>query len=277
MRFRPLFPSAVLASLLVGFAGCSMPAFTHEELAEKTFAAKPKPTIYVETFNGQIDVKADGPALLLAKVWKRGSGGSEEAAKDDCENVEVAFEEEPGNVFRIVARRKDGSSWSGRSGARVELLVPVDATLNLKTSNGAVAVAGPTRGLTVKSSNGSLSAKGGKGLFDLQTSNGRVEVEAEEADLKLKSSNGKLRFVGSLAAGEHTLQTSNGTIDVQLPSDASFKLDAVTSNGRVSCAFDLKSKEKERKSRLAGVVGDSPLATLTLKTSNGSVEVEKRD
>ncbi len=155
--------------------------------------------------------------------------------------------------------------------------MPEAAQLDLKTSNGAVTVNGATRRLVAKSSNGAMSAKGGSGLIDLKTSNGRIEVEAVKADLKLQSSNGKLRFVGSLAEGEHAMQSSNGSIDVQLPADSSFKLDAVTSNGKVSCDFEMKSKEKERKSRLVGSVGSSPMSTLTLKTSNGSIDVEKKD
>lgn len=268
----------LLAALSLGLTGCSMNLATHEELVEKTFAAKPKPTVIVETFNGAIDVKVDGQALLLAKVRKRGSGATEDAAKADCANIEVTFEEEAGNTFRITAKRIGNSSWSGNSGAAVEILVPENAALELKTANGAVNANGAFRSLTTKSSNGAISAKGGSGIIDVQTSNGSVEVEATTADLlKMQSSNGRLRFVGSLGEGEHSMKTSNGSVNVQLPSETSFRLDASTSNGRVGCEFDLRKKEKERKSQLIGTVGTKPLATLTIKTSNGTVEIEKRD
>jgi hypothetical protein len=269
-------------SLLAGLwplalAGCSLNLTTHEELVEKALAARPKPTVKVDTFNGAIDVKIDGQALVLAKVRKRGSGATAEAAKADCDKVEVVIEEEPGNAFHIFVRRAPGSTWSGNSGGSVELLVPEEAILDLKTSNGAIDVAGPSRSLSAKSSNGPLSAKGGSGIFDLQTSNGAIEVEATKADLKAQSSNGRLRFVGSLAEGEHFLRTSNGSVNVQMPSDSSFKLDASTLNGRVKCEFDLGKTERERKTHLVGVAGQSPLAKLTIRTSNGTVEIEKRD
>lgn len=270
LRSAPFF-----ALLLPCLVGCHQ-LVSHEELVEESFATRAKPTVIVDTFNGAIDVKSEGQALLLAKVFKRGSGATPESARADCEQIEVSITEEPGNVFRIVAKRPDGS-WMPRGGARIEILVPVEATLELKSSNGTINVEGNPANITARTSNGAMHAKGGRGRRELKTSNGRIEVEAEQAELKLESSNGRLRFVGSLAAGNHLLASSNGSVDVQIPESSSFQLDASTSNGRIRSAFEFSKSEKSKRGRLAGTVGKNPEATLKITTSNGSIDIEGID
>lgn len=268
---RAAAPGVFLCLLL---AGCSAGhPFSHEETVEKTFATKAKPRVIVETFNGPVDVKVDGQALLLAKVIKKGTGITQEAAREDCGNIEVMFTEEQDNTYRIVAKRTNG--WQGRSGATVELVVPEQAELELKSSNGSIEVVGPAADLKARTSNGPITTKGGKGRRELYSSNGRIEVEADAAELKLDTSNGRIRFVGSLLAGEHLLDSSNGSITVILPATATFKVDASTSNGSIKSEFELSESSRAKRTRLIGSVGTNPTAELKIKTSNSSIDIEK--
>jgi hypothetical protein len=63
-------------------------------------------------------------------------------------------------------------------------------------------------------------------------------------------------------------------VTVALPADSRFRLDAQTSNGRVTCGFEHKKPEGKGKSRLQTAVGESPAVSLKLRTSNGNVAVQ---
>jgi DUF4097 and DUF4098 domain-containing protein YvlB len=68
--------------------------------------------------------------------------------------------------------------------------------------------------------------------------------------------------------------TSNGPITVTLPTGASAKLKATTSNSSIHCDFDLSGPITQSKTRLEGNIGSGgPLLDLT--TSNGSIRVQR--
>src|SRR5262249_22764113 len=115
--------------------------------------------------------------------------------------------------------------------------------------------------------------EGGSGNLDLHTSNGRIDVKAAKAKVSAQTSNGSVRFAGGLADGEHSFQTSNGGLTLTLPADSRFRLDAQTSNGRVSCRFPHKPPQGKAKTRLQATVGEDPAVSLKLRASNGGIEV----
>jgi DUF4097 and DUF4098 domain-containing protein YvlB len=107
--------------------------------------------------------------------------------------------------------------------------------------------------------------------MDLQTSNGAITIEADRAEVTAHTSNGAIRFRGSLARGEHSLHTSNGSIDVGVPANAQFRFDAQTSRGTIVNAFSKEQPTGKAKNHLAGTVGENPSTSLQLRTSNGSI------
>jgi DUF4097 and DUF4098 domain-containing protein YvlB len=287
--------SILIVSLVTAvptLSGCSLAnLFTAEEEVEESFDVAGVPQVVVNTFNGQIDVTTGSGDTVLATVTKRGSGSSQEAADADLDNIEVDMSRE-GNKIRITARSRD-QKIMGNRGARVKLEVPTGSVLDLHTtngkvtaigemgdvavhsSNGAIQVKGSKGKLNLDTSNGSITAEGGQGRADLNTSNGSIECKAKEALVTAHTSNGNIRFAGTLAAGDHSLESSNGRIVLTLPADARFRLDAQTSNGKVSNAFSLSKTEAVSKNRVRGTIGENPAATVKLHTSNGHIEISQ--
>ncbi len=113
--------------------------------------------------------------------------------------------------------------------------------------------------------------------MDLRTSNGKIQVKADQAMLTGRTSNGSIRFEGSLAGGDHSLITSNGSIHVFLPENAHLKVDADTSNGSVTTAFSSsENRVRGRRLRLqTNIGGDDPSSSLKLHTSNGTIALDK--
>jgi DUF4097 and DUF4098 domain-containing protein YvlB len=271
---KPAFIGALLAGLALALSACTGGNVTAEEIVAQSFDTSASPRVVVETFNGHIEVAAGAEADVLAEVTKRGAGFSLAGAEDDLKNVEVTMTQE-GDTVRIVARRTGGPQLMGNSGASIELTVPAGASLDLHTSNGHIGSNGVTGDISMDTSNGALEVDGGGGRIDLSTSNGRIDVEARDAVVDARTSNGRIGFRGSLAEGNHGFRTSNGRIEITLPSSAQFRIDASTSNGDVSTEFPVSRSGSTRDEELHGVVGENPDASITATTSNGDIDIRR--
>src|SRR5262249_10830917 len=161
-----------------------------EEAVAKLFNTKQVPRVVVETFNGAIEVTARPKGGVAAKVTKTVQASSEEAAKEDLKNVDVQMTQE-GDTVRITAKSEGDHPTTNRAAA-VELQVPPGAILELKTSNGNVAISAPTGDAKVRSSNGQIEVKGSKGNLDLKTSNGNIAADGAAGKLDLHTSNGAI-------------------------------------------------------------------------------------
>jgi DUF4097 and DUF4098 domain-containing protein YvlB len=261
-----------------------------EETISKSFKTKAVPNLVVETFNGPISVTTGREGTVQVKVVKTIHADSEEAAKDDLKNVDVSLTQED-NAIRITAKT-EGHHLQTQRAAAVVLQAPPGARLELRTSNGAVTASGPVGDVAVHTSNGKIevgSTKGkvnlitsngpisvdeGTGPFDLTTSNGRIDIKAAKAVVKARTANGGIEFHGNLGAGSHSFHTTNGSISLTLPSDAQFRVDAVTSHGQVTSSFPVKGADRRPKTQLQATVGDDPSINIKMATTNGNIEIK---
>jgi DUF4097 and DUF4098 domain-containing protein YvlB len=283
----------LFAGTVAMLTGCAMPVpnAKAEAVVESKFDVGKAPKIVVEMFNGGIDIFAVAEeGAVQAKVIKRGQGPTDEEAQKALKNIEVKMTKE-GDTVHIIARRLDPQVQGCGASATVE--VPPGAVVDLRTANGGVNVVGLTGGVVTTTSNGGVKVKGNKGpvqaetsnggiavegvtgLLDLKTSNGNVEIDARNALVKARTSNGGIRFKGSLADGEQSFHSSNGRIGLTLPAESRFRVEAQTSNGRITTDFPVKGASKQRKNHLEGTVGAEPSMTLKLQTSNGGIEIKK--
>jgi DUF4097 and DUF4098 domain-containing protein YvlB len=271
-------------------ANINISLFTAEEAVSQTFTAD-KPHVVVQTFNGSIDVITGSDNTVKIDVTKRGGGNSQDAAQADLKNVEVTMTQDGGTI-RVTAQRTDRRIDIGNSGAAAKLRIPNGSTLELRSSNGNITSSGPVADVTAETSNGWIDVKSALGQLDLQTSNGNVTVNGGSGRLRLetsnggidatadnvviegRTSNGSIHFTGSLAAGSSELRTSNAGIVATLPANASFSLDAETSNSKITSDFAVTTTGASD-TLLRGTVGSSPEASLTLNTSNGSIDLNK--
>lgn len=291
----PSFIRTVLPLVALSLVGCratilSDQVTTQQELSQ-TFEVAGTPRIVCDTYNGNIDVFVVSEKSVQARITKRGSGSTFEAALEDLDNIDVQMTQD-GDVIRILARRTDRSS-GGNSGASAELEVPVGSILELASTNGAVKVTGRSGDTVVKTSNGSILVKEararlrlhttngsiqveeGRGPLELATSNGSIKVTGEEAVIQAQSTNGGIDFRGTLADDEQIFKTSNGRVTLALPPSAQFQIDAKTSQGKIRPEFTLTKKDAAGKGHLRGEVGQSPTCSIKIQTSNGSIDIKK--
>ncbi len=293
--FRKLMSLVIvtLAVLLLSACGAnfSLNLFTADETVSQSFTAATTPHVVVEVFNGGIDVTTGSdPQAVRIDVTKRGGGNSQPDAQDDLKNVEVTMTQS-GDTIRVVARRTDRQVDIGNSGASAKLRVPNGTILDLRASNGPVTISGPVGDATAQTSNGPIAARGslgqlnlttsngpvtidgGSGALSVETSNGPITMNADKATVSAHTSNGPITFTGSLT-GRNDLRTSNGSVSVTLPADATFAVNASTSNNKITSDFPVTSSDRGD-TFLRGTVGNDPGTTLELQTSNSPIELRQ--
>jgi DUF4097 and DUF4098 domain-containing protein YvlB len=261
---------------MVGCAAIMANQVKAEKTEERSFTVSAKPAVTVETFNGDIRVATTPESKIEAIVTKTGSGANKAAAEADLDYVKVDYIQE-GDTVKIIAKRTRPKTF-GSSGAELELKVPAHAWLALTTQNGSISTRAMENEVVAHTSNGLIEVTGSKGKLELETSNGEIKIEAEGAIVDAATTNGNVSFSGKLDKGSHRLETSNGSIDLKLPSTAQFQFTASTSNGAVSNHFPgLQAKSgKAGTNRLAGLVGSgsAPEIEVRLETSNGNITIE---
>jgi DUF4097 and DUF4098 domain-containing protein YvlB len=160
----------------------------------------------------------------------------------------------------------------------VTLLVPAATRLELETSNGPISVSDVSGGVDARTSNGPVTLAGTSGAVAIETSNGPVTVGATDpVTLDVHTSNGGITFDGSLQPGDTVLETSNGPVELRLPADAAFTIDATTSNNKVSSEFAADGATTESELRDTFGAPDQAAGTsVTVRTSNGPIVLKQR-
>ncbi len=264
---------------LLAMAGCA--ALNADQVQstvteQRSFTTSSQPSVIVAIYNGSITVSSGSQNKVEAVLTKTGSGASTEVAEAELSSVSVEYSQD-GETIRILARRT-GPRSSGSSGAAVKLWVPARAVLSLRTSNGEITADRIQGQITAHSSNGKVDIRGAKGRLDIETNNGPIAIDAIAATVVAGTSNGDIHFAGALDQGEHTLSTSNGNIELVLPSTAQFHFKARTSNGKVTNRFPKLQPSRGRPggNHLSGLVGSGTKADIDviLETSNGSITLE---
>jgi DUF4097 and DUF4098 domain-containing protein YvlB len=276
--------SAALMGLIVSVAiaavvgGCStaQPVRSRDTVG-LTLAVPSGTPARVETFNGGIEVSTTSSPEITASVVRTGEGSDEQAAAADRDAIEVTLELVDGVAFLHAVYTPSPDSISGGRGAAVKLRVPSTTSLELATSNGPITVHDTTGGLTAQTSNGPVNLAGVSGTLAVATSNGPVKVSTNApVALDLHTSNGGITFDGSLQQGQATIEASNGPVELRLPADAAFTIDASTSNGKITSDFQVEGTASD--GALKGTAGspeDAATTDVTVRTSNGPITLKQ--
>jgi hypothetical protein len=303
---------ALAALLLVPFQiGCDLEdlAGASDQFREDfqyTYDLKPGGRLSVDNYNGSIEILG----------WEKNSvqiTGTKYASRSEVmkqTKIEIKADD---NSVAIRTVRPDRYH---NSGAKYFIRVPRQVQLDrITSSNGQIRVEdvqGPAR---LETSNGALRLRRIEGPVNARTSNGGVDGDDLVGDVTLHTSNGAIRLdrvAGELEAtssngGIHIrlqkpkagapvrLQTSNGSIDLELgalddneihistsnsgitlraPALVKARLRASTSNASIKSDFDVTTRGSISKNHLEGEInGGGPL--IDLSTSNGTIRIEK--
>jgi hypothetical protein len=264
-----------------------------EEVQNVSIKTSNAPTVVVDLTNGAIEIEATAEGEVSVKVTKQAQAVTQEAAREAMKHLVV---DNKGNKDKVtVTATRDQEKLNEASvGASASIKVPAGAVLELKSHNGGVKVKGGKGSLVVHTSNGAIEVAenrstqhlstrngaiivtGATGKLELETNNGRLAVQATNAVVQAMTHNGEVKFEGSLAAGDHKLRTNNGGVSLTLPADSQFRIDAQTHHGSIQNGFEVRKSGTESKSHLTGTVGNEPSTSIKIETHNGSIQIQPK-
>ncbi len=270
MRIEFLLPA--VAAALLSLTACDIEDFNVGHFTKDfhyTYPMAANGKLSVETFNGSIEVTGWDQDTIEISGTKQ---GPTQAAADE---LQVSVDHSANAVSVRVVRP---STRRNNLGARFVIKVPRHAVLDrLVSSNGAIRTidgAGPAR---LKTSNGTIQVTALAGSLEAQTSNGRITADLASADgpVHVETSNGSVELrLPSKFDDEVRAHTSNGGITLRAPSTLNARVAARTSNGKITSDLEMRTSGEISRNRLEGMIGaGGPLIELT--TSNGGIRIAR--
>jgi len=200
------------------------------------------------------------------------------------------------STLRDVRVRLNGNevSASGPEGEQwvVFYLVhaPQNATLDLNTHNGPIAVRDVTGTIAAHAVNGPISVKQSNGSIDLNTVNGPIAYSGTSGTVKLNATNGPIAVKLSSAQWNGSIDghSQNGPIALKVPHDFNSRV-TITSDGSgpIACHSDLcraasralrESRQDDGDSRGPRTITfGSGSGNISLTTVNGPIGVKELD
>lgn len=123
---------------------------------------------------------------------------------------------------------------------------------------------------------GDLQAKSLVGPLRLITKSKDIHLDNVSGDIKLRDSNGSVELhAGKLPLGSMDIENSKGDIQLVLPADSAFNLQARTRDGDIQSDFNqIKVSSDNGRSTASGTVG-SGASRLDINNEYGSIEIRK--
>ncbi|MGB9029773.1 MAG: DUF4097 family beta strand repeat-containing protein [Acidobacteriaceae bacterium] len=288
MKTKTVLAAAALALL----SACTILAQDADHSWSKSYPVTGKPTLDFETSDANVDFRPCDCHEVRIHIELVGQKMSDYRLVEGQSGDEVHFS------FKQLPRIGVHITWH-REQSRITVETPAQLTLQAKTSDGNVTVTGlqGQLGLTtgdgnvsldhlsgdlhIKSGDGRVTITDASGALDARTSDGSLSVDGLFHALTLHTSDGRLDVSlrpGTKLTEASTIQTSDGSVAIHLPTNFAADLNVHSSDGHVDCALPLTldhyqssgGEGHELHGKLNG--GGTPLS---IRTSDGNVKIDQ--
>jgi DUF4097 and DUF4098 domain-containing protein YvlB len=257
-----------LAILALGFAAAS-PAFADEW--SKTYTISAKPDLRIETSDANIRVTTWDQNTIEAKVittrYKIGEDGIrvDEHQNGDSVEIEVHY---PHHELSL-----------GLGNHRVDILIqmPREGRVNLRTGDGKIDLAGLKGEMNLHSGDGSENLDAVDGKLHAETGDGHITAHGRFDELELKTGDGHLEVratAGSSLTAGWRLETGDGSVSLEVPSELAADVDLHTSDGHIDLDMPVVTEGKMHEGEIRGKLNGGG-STLTIRTGDGSIHLRK--
>jgi len=268
-------------------ATCLASVALAETKKEFRFTVGPNANVSVDTQYGAISVKPGSANQVVVMATLK----SDKVEVDNLQN---------GNRVEIASHLLQGADQQTGQ-VDYELLIPPDATLNLRSSTGPLSAERLQGDLTLEGTdavvnvrsvnNGHVHVRTMRGPITLtDVRNGHVEIASISGDVHLKSvtgplvqansGSGKIFYDGDFGSGgDYKFTTHTGDIEALAPADVSADFSAHSVLGRVQNDFPLQPKHSrfsfEAGRSFFGTVGKAA-SEVVLRSFSGKIRLKQR-
>jgi DUF4097 and DUF4098 domain-containing protein YvlB len=278
------------AVIMTGIASAVSAAPARADQWSKTYQVNGRAELHVMTGDGDVVVTGADQQRVDARVtttgWKIGPN-----------DVQI-IESQSGNSVSIEVKVPHwGFSMFGgnHKSLRVEVSVPRELDLDVRTSDGNVTAQGVSGKIQFDTGDGNVTAGNIKGDIRIHTGDGHIEGHNFDGSLDANTGDGNLRIdgrfdalalktgdgnieaqagSGSKVASGWNLHSGDGHITLRVPGDLNATLDAHTGDGSITLDIPIQVSGSLSHSSVRGKMNAGG-ATLAVSSGDGSIHIEK--
>ena len=220
-----------------------------------TYVVKALPTLVLNDATGTVTIHTGGansPVTIQATKHSQSFGSA----------PTVKYSQDGNTITATVQNQSNNPLSFATNNVDFNVTVPTNANLQIHTDTGAIDVEGVSGTMSLSTATGSITAN----------------QDALSGQSSLQTNTGDINFDGSIASsGNYKFTSDTGSVDVTLPSSPSFHVDATTDTGSINSDFTQVNVHEHdfTGSDAHGDVGNSPSATVTLKTNTSSIDLHE--
>jgi DUF4097 and DUF4098 domain-containing protein YvlB len=296
MSLSPAFRKSLLPVLTTILGGILLPPLASgaaDQKFEKHFTVKGRPVVMIQNVaDGRIEVKSwKNPEVVVS-------------ASQRSNKISLDLEQADDRID-VTATVIDSSAAASDLTENIQLTVPEETELQIKTQSGLIyveqvlgdmkleSVAGDIHlkevsgYIIVHTTGGSLICTQCSGKLDFNTISGNVQIlQPTLRSVNLVTTTGNILFDGDfIRTGIYSMRSGRGLVEVRFAGTDSFDLNAQTSTGTVdnrAAAFlkpDTHGVRRTASKYAKGLFGSvgSGLAKVELSSFSGTVRILKRD
>ncbi len=255
----------------------------------KTYSISGRADLHVTTDDGDVNIVGADQKQIDARVVTEGY-------KIGASDVRVEESQNGDHVELNVKLPHMNFSWfGGHRSVRIELRVPRELDLDIRTGDGNV-TAQPVAGrIKIDTGDGNVTASGLKGdiymhsgdghieganfdgSLNVDTGDGHITVLGRFDTLNLKTGDGSIEasvMAGSKIASSWTLHSGDGHINLRLPDNFNADLEAHTGDGRITLDIPISVSGSLSHSAIRGKINGGG-GQLRVSSGDGSIHLEK--
>lgn len=256
---------AVLATAILG----ALPAAG--EQWTKTYNISGSPSLRVQTSDANIHVDVWDQKTIEATIesshYKFGQGGLEveEHQNGDAVEIVLRFPHHFGN-FDMGNHRVD-----------INVHMPRQGKVDLNTGDGRIELAGLQGEMNLHSGDGSQSVHDVSGRVRATTGDGHIEASGKFDGLELKTGDGRIDVraaTGSTVSEDWTVQTGDGSVNMEVPDDLKADLYLHTGDGHIDLDLPVTTEGRFKGNEVHGKLNGGG-KMMTIHTGDGSIQLRK--
>lgn len=256
---------------------------------DRTFTVSPGGTLVVVADSASVRVSGGDTRQVIVHMIARGS-------ETELAEMNLSAAQTDGGVT-VTMRRHEKRRWfnwgSWNSEAQIEVTVPRQYHVDVRTAGGNVELADTAGSAKLQTSGGDITARNVTGKLNARTSGGGILAEKIHGDVDADTSGGDVRLLdvdgkiaGNTSGGNVRCKlaglnrgisatTSGGDVEVIVPRATSGNFNATTSGGEVTLDIPVSTTElKEGRARGTLNGGGLPIEA---HTSGGDISLRAAD
>lgn len=282
-------PRAVWRFTAVALLTLGAALSTQAEEVTKTFTISGHARVKVETDDGAVRVSTGDIKQVEIRIVYSGY-------KLD-HDLRVSTQQS-GDSVDVLAKTSGGSFWnwgSHHASLRVEVHMPKDADLTVRSGdgsveaesiNGSVDVTTGDGSITVQdakgnihfhSGDGQIEARGLDGVVDASSGDGHIDLQGRFDGLNIHTGDGSVNaraISGSKVSSPWNIHTGDGSVDLEVPGDLQANLDASSHDGHISLGLQVTVEGTFSSSSIHGKLNGGG-QSLSIRTGDGSIHLNK--